>query len=95
MDYEKAFQDLYDYYERAISNGDINGDDFDRVESILSIVWQLEEPDTISGIFDGLDNDTNKAQFLDDFKSAVEVVNGESETPDEELADKVILDRTL
>jgi hypothetical protein len=48
MDYEKAFQDLYDHYELAISNGVIHGDDFDRVDSILSVVWQLKEPDTIS-----------------------------------------------
>jgi hypothetical protein len=78
MDYEKAFQDLYDHYELAISNGEIHGDDFDRVDSILSVVWQLEEPDTISGIFEGLDSDFDKAQFLEDFKNAVQEANGTS-----------------
>jgi hypothetical protein len=94
MDYEKAFLDLYDHYELAISNGEIHGDDFDRVDSILSVVWKLEEPDTIYGIFAGLDSDSDKAQFLEDFKNAVQEANGTSEESDEKLADLVILDRS-
>lgn len=92
-DLNKKFEDLYDYYEQAISNGDISGDDFDRLDSILSIVWKLDEPASISGIFEYLETNEDKSQFIEDFKSAVDLVN-DMET-DEDLAEKIVLFRDM
>jgi len=86
FDYEKEFNDLYRYFEEAIRRGDLHGDDFDRVGSVLSEVYKLKEPASISEIYYDLKNDEERVQFLADFKCAVDQSRGSSEMTDQEIA---------
>jgi hypothetical protein len=93
FDYEKEFNDLYRYFEEAIRRGDLNGDDFDRVDSVLSEVYKLKEPASISEIYYDLKNDEERVQFLGDFKHAVDLSKDASEISDQDIANMIELFR--
>lgn len=91
MDYNKAFNDLYAHFEQQISDGRLHGDDFDRVDSVMSVIYGIE--DLSSGIFESLESDAQRALFLEDFKNAVEHLQGAQDTDEQVIAELVIGDR--
>jgi hypothetical protein len=91
MDYEKAFNNLYGKFEQQISDGELHGDDFDRVDSVMSLIYGVE--DLSSGIFYSLDTDTERALFIEDFKNAVQHLQGAQDTDEQVIAELVIRDR--
>lgn len=92
MDYEKAFNDFYQHCENMIFYGNLHGDEFDRADSILSIIYKVE--DSVSGIFYSMESDGEKDQFLADFKGAVRYLQGPFRS-DKDIAAFVIAERSL
>jgi hypothetical protein len=91
MDYEQKFNELYEYFEKQIEMGDLHGDNFDRVDSVLALIYGVE--DQASGIFYSLETDEEKRVFLEDFKNAVEHLRDGKEDSDEKVAEWVMGDR--
>jgi hypothetical protein len=91
MDYEQKFNELYEYFEKQIEMGDLHGDNFDRVDSVLALIYGVE--DQASGIFYSLETDEEKRVFLQDFKNAVEHLRDGKEDSDEKVAEWVMGDR--
>jgi hypothetical protein len=58
MDYDNLFDRLYQHYEDMVTNGNFHGDDFDRVDLILQVIYKIE--DQSSGIFYSLKTEKRK-----------------------------------
>lgn len=89
MDYQAEFERLYEHYEKLIANGDLNGDDFDRSDSVLSILYQMD--DDLSGIFESLSSDDDRAKFLNDWQITVGLLSdpGSQQETENVIANKV------
>ena len=90
-DYNKLFDKLYNHYENMVSNGNFHGDDFDRADSILKVIYKID--DLASGIFSSLKNEKDKVNFLEDFDSTCQYLIQNPNFEDEECAKWVIADR--
>ena len=90
-DYNKLFDKLYNHYENMVSNGNFHGDDFDRADSILKVIYKID--DLASGIFSSLKNEKDKVNFLEDFDNTCQYLIQNPNFEDEECAKWVIADR--
>jgi len=92
LNYEQKFDELYEYFEKQIEEGDLHGDYFDRVDSVLGLIYGVE--DSVGGIFDSLSSDEEKRIFLQDFKAAV-IYLSDGDERYEEIAKMVVSDRQV
>ena len=92
MDYDNLFDRLYQHYEDMVTNGNFHGDDFDRVDLILQVIYKIE--DQSSGIFYSLKTEKEKINFLEDFDNACQYLIDNPNFEDRQCAEWVIADRT-
>jgi hypothetical protein len=88
MDYDN----LYNHYENMVTNGNFHGDNFDRVDLILQVIYKIE--DQSSGIFYSLETEKEKINFLEDFNNACQYLLDNPNFEDGQCAEWVIADRT-
>ena len=91
MDYDNLFDRLYQHYEDMVTNGNFHGDDFDRVDLILQVIYKIE--DQSSGIFYSLETEKEKINFLEDFDNACQYLIHNPNFEDRQCAELVIADR--
>lgn len=93
MDFDTQFNKIYDHVSDSIAFGSCQEIVFEDIDAVLAIIWNQEG--STSGIYDSLESDTDKKNFLKDFQSSAEWLMGwnRDDLSDEDLHSlaKVIL----
>ena len=86
MDYDQEFKRLYDYISETINMGHCNEIVFEDIDRVLGIIWESE--DSTSGLFESLESESDRKDFLLDFRSATEWLMGwnRDDLTDEDLS---------
>lgn len=74
MDFDAQFNKIYDHVSDSIAFGNCQEMVFEDIDTALAIIWDQEN--STSGIYDSLETDEEKVNFLKDFKSAAEWLMG-------------------
>lgn len=93
MDFDTQFNKIYDHVSDSIASGDCQEIVFENIDTVLAIIWNQE--DSTSGLYNSLESDIDKKNFLKDFQSSAEWLMGwnRDDLSDEDLDDlaKVVL----
>ena len=74
---DDKFNQLYKKYEDLVSDGKFHGDARDKVDTIIQMIYDTDDP--LSGIYESLGKDKEwgkekQAMFLLDFETACEIM---------------------
>ena len=93
MDLGTQFNKIYDHVSDSIASGDFQEMVFENIDTVLAIIWNQD--DSTSGLYNSLESEINKKNFLKDFQSSAEWLMGwnRDDLSDEDLGDlaKVVL----
>lgn len=93
MDFDTQFNKIYDHVSDSIASGDCQEIVFENIDTVLAIIWNQE--DSTSGLYNSLESEIDKKNFLKDFQSSAEWLMGwnRDDLSDEDLGDlaKVVL----
>ena len=71
---DNEFQRIYDVVSNAIADGDIHEIVFEDIDKVLMIIWKSE--DSTGALYESLRTDSDKENFIVDFRSAAEWLMG-------------------
>lgn len=74
MNHDQEFNKLYDHISDSINEGHCNEIVFEDIDRVLGIIWESE--DSTGSIYECLESDSEKKDFLLDFRSAIEWLMG-------------------
>jgi hypothetical protein len=93
VDFDTQFNKIYDHVSDSIASGDCQEIVFENIDTVLAIIWNQE--DSTSGLYNSLESEIDKKNFLKDFQSSAEWLMGwnRDDLSDEDLGDlaKVVL----
>jgi hypothetical protein len=96
MNLNEKFDVVYQHYQDLINSGKFHGDMYDKIDGIMQILWESE--DSAGAIFDHLDTDDERKQYIQDFRNACEwLISWGGEFLDDDyqkVADDVLRERS-